>query len=63
MLMVSGHRILLRQVLMNAWIFFSVAAIVFHVSALFSRAGFTVVLKILICMLKVRLGEAQMLFI
>ena len=48
---------------MNVWIFFSVVAVVLHVSAPYSRAGFTVVLKILILMLMVRLGEAQMFFI
>ena len=66
LLMVSGHqiqRILLRQVLMSVWIFFSVAAVVLHVSAPYSRTGFTVVLMILILMLMVRLYEAQMFFI
>ena len=62
LLMVSGHRIrriLLRQVLMNVWILFRVAAVILHVSAPYSRTGFTLVLKILILMLMVRLGEAQ----
>ena len=48
---------------MDVWIFFSVAAVVPHVSAPHSRAGFAVVLNILILMLMVRLGEAQMFFI
>ena len=34
-----------------------------HISALYSRTGSTVVLKILILMLMVRVGEAQMFFI
>ena len=41
LLMVSGHRfqrILLRQVLINVWIFISVAAEVLHVSAPYSRS-------------------------
>ena len=59
----SDLKILLRQVLMTVWIFFSVAAIVLHVSAPYSRADFSVVLMILILMLMVRLGEAQMFFI
>ena len=65
LLMVSGHwiwRILLGQVLMNVWIFFSVAAMVIHVSALYSRTGFTVVLKILILMLMVMLRPKCFLF-
>ena len=48
---------------MIVWIFFSVAGVILHVSAANSRAGFTVVLKILILMLMIRLGEAQMFFI
>ena len=65
-LMVLGHqirKILLMQVLMNVWIFLGVAAMVLHVSAPYSRTGFTVVLKIPILMLMVRLGEVQMFFI
>ena len=45
---------------MNVWIFLSVAAVVLHVSAAYIRTVFTVMLKILILMLIVRLGEAQM---
>ena len=66
MLMVSGHgirRFLLRQVLMNVWIFFSVASVVLHVSALYSWTDFTMELKILILMFMVRSGEAQLFFI
>ena len=66
MLMASDHqnrRILLRQVLMNVLIFFSIAAVVRHVSAPDSRTGFTAVLKILTLMLMIRLGEAHMVFI
>ena len=37
-------------------IFFGVAAVVFHVSAPYNRTAFTVVLKILMLMLMVRLG-------
>ena len=51
--MVSGHRIrriLLRQVLMNVWIFFSVADVVLHVVLK--------ILIVLILMLMIRLGEA-----
>ena len=48
---------------MNVWIFFGVAAVVLHVSALYSGTGFTVVLKILILMLIARLGDAHMFFI
>ena len=60
MLIVSGHqipRIHLRQVLMNLWVFFSVAAVVLSVSAPYSRTGFTVVLKILILMFMFRFGD------
>ena len=59
----SDRRILLRQVLMNVWNFFSVTAVVLHVSAPSSRTGFTVVLEIPILMLMVRLGEDHMFFI
>ena len=48
---------------MDVWIFFSVAVLVLHVSAPYSRTGFTVVLNILLSMLMVRLGEAQMFFV
>ena len=51
------QRILLRQVLMNVWIFFSVAAAVFHASALYSRTGSTVALNILILIVQVRWGQ------
>ena len=48
---------------MNVWIFFGDAAVVLHVSAPYSRTGFTVVVKILVLMLMVRLGETQVFFI
>ena len=41
----------------NVWIFFSVAALVLHVSAPHSRACFTLVFKILILMFMVRIGK------
>ena len=66
LLNISDHhirRILLRQVLMNIWIFFSMAAVALHVSAPYSRTGFTVVSMIGILMLMARVGEAQMFFI
>ena len=47
---VSGYRIrniLLRQVLINVWILFRVAAVALHVLAPYSRIDFAVVLKIL----------------
>ena len=61
LLMVSGHLIqgiLLRQVLNNVRIFFSAGAVVLRVAAPYSRTGFTLVLKILILMLMVGLGDA-----
>ena len=48
---------------MNVWIFFSVAAMVFHASASYSRTSFTVVLKILILILMVKFGEVEMFFV
>ena len=48
---------------MTVWIFFSVAGVVYHVSAPYSRTGSTLLFKILILKLMVWLSEAQMFFI
>ena len=53
------QRILLRQVLLNVWIFIAVT-MVLHVSVPYSRTGSTVVLRILILMVMVRSDDAQM---
>ena len=47
---------------MNVWIFFKIAAVLLYVFAPYSRKSFTVMFKILILMLMVRLGEAQKFF-
>ena len=51
------QRIFLLRVLLNVWIFLGVTAVVLHAFAPYSRTDFTVMLKILILMLMVRLGE------
>ena len=56
-----GSEVFFWQVLVNVLIFFSVAAVVLHVSAPHSRTGFTVV--ILMLTLMVRLSETQVFFI